>query len=50
MGWLQTDSAIQILKAIGLVMFVGIFTGVVIWLSFRKRKEIDHWSHLPLED
>lgn len=50
MSWLQTDSAIQVLKTIGLVIFVAIFTGVVIWLAFRKRTEIKHWSQLPLDE
>ena len=50
MDWLQTEQAVDLLKKVGLVAFVTIFTGVVLWLLFRKKSDIKHWSNLPLED
>lgn len=48
--WLQTDAAMQLFKNIGLVLFFGIFTAVVIWLLVQRRSRIRRWSQLPLED
>ncbi|WP_442485720.1 cbb3-type cytochrome c oxidase subunit 3 [Aeoliella sp. SH292] len=50
MNWLQTDAAIDTIKTTGLVMFVAIFVGVLIWLAMRKQSDIDRWSKLPLDD
>ncbi len=50
MDWLQTDDAIRTLKAVGLVMFFTIFSGVLLWVLLRKRSEIRRWSELPLDD
>lgn len=50
MDWLQTDSAIQLLKAAALVLFFAIFSGVLLWVTLRKRGEVRHWSELPLDD
>lgn len=50
MDWLQTDEAIQLIKTAGLLAFFSIFCGVLIWVTFRKRKEVQRWSRLPLDD
>ncbi|QDU55757.1 cbb3-type cytochrome c oxidase subunit 3 [Aeoliella mucimassa] len=50
MDWLQTEQAVDLLKKAGLVLFVAIFAGVVLWLLLRKKSEITRWSELPLED
>lgn len=50
MDWLQTDAAIEALKTTGLVMFVVLFTGVLLWLAMRKQSDIRRWSELPLDD
>ncbi|MCO6048020.1 hypothetical protein NG895_29305 [Aeoliella sp. ICT_H6.2] len=50
MEWLQNDASIQLLKNIALVLFFSVFTGVIVWLLFRKNSDIRRWSRLPLDD
>ena len=33
---------------IGLVLFVLVFVGTSLWAITRTRKQLDHWSNLPL--
>ncbi len=50
MDWLQSDHAIQVIKNIGLVMFVAIFAGVSLWVLLQRRSNVQRWSELPLDD
>ena len=34
----------------GLVIFVAVFIGTSLWIFTRPRRQVDRWSHLPLED
>ena len=33
---------------IGLMLFVLVFVGTTLWAITRTRKQVDHWSSLPL--
>lgn len=43
---LQTATMLEI----SLVVFFLIFVGIVVWALTRKRKDVDHWSRLPVDD
>ncbi len=34
----------------GLVLFVAIFVGVVVWTLTRRKRQVDRWARLPLSD
>jgi len=39
-----------IVGEMGLLIFLALFAGVVIWTFTRPRKEIEHQAHLPVDD
>jgi hypothetical protein len=41
---------IESLGVVALIIFVVIFTGVIVWAVFRPRKQINKWSRIPLEE
>ncbi|MEN0111503.1 MAG: cbb3-type cytochrome c oxidase subunit 3 [Planctomycetota bacterium] len=46
----MSGSGLAPLALIGLVAFVAIFAGVIVWTLTRRRSEVDAWSSLPLAD
>ncbi len=38
------------LGVVALLIFVTLFTGVVVWVLFRPRTQIANWSRIPLEE
>ena len=47
----STLAALDVMRssAIGLAMFASIFTGTLVWALTRSRKDVQHWSAMPLE-
>lgn len=41
---------IAALKVAGLVIFLAVFIGIVLWTLTRSRRQIDRWSEMPLDD
>ena len=39
-----------IMQIFTLIVFFGIFVGVIIWALFAKKRYLDYMSELPLED
>ena len=39
-----------IMQILTLIVFFGIFVGVITWAIFAKKRYINHMSKLPLED
>ena len=46
----NTEGLLQVTSVGGMLIFLSVFTGVVVWVLTRRRGEVDDWSHLPLED
>ena len=42
--------SVETLSEIALVIFVIVFAVTAIWIYSRPRKQVQHWSRLPLED
>lgn len=42
--------SVSLLSHISLVIFVVVFVSLLVWTYARTRREIAHWSQLPLDD
>jgi cbb3-type cytochrome oxidase subunit 3 len=42
--------SVSLLSHISLIIFVVVFLSLLVWTYARTRREIIHWSNLPLED
>lgn len=47
---LMSETGLEWFASAGLVMFVAIFSGVLLWTLLRSRTEVHRWSQLPLDD
>lgn len=48
--YLEQIMGVSIFPIISLVLFVGFFTGVLVWIYSIDKKEIEHMENLPLKD
>ena len=42
------NSNLTFFAVAGLVIFVAIFAGMILWVLTRKRSQVERWSKLPL--
>ncbi len=46
----MSETGLAWFAVIGLVLFVAVLLGVIVWTFTRRKKQIDTWSSLPLAD
>jgi len=46
----MSETGLEWFATAGLVMFVTIFSCVLVWTLLRSRREVSRWSQLPLDD
>jgi cytochrome c oxidase cbb3-type subunit IV len=47
---LRSIAGIEVYPVISLIVFVTFFTAVLVWAGRMSRGQIDHLSHLPLDE
>ena len=47
---LDSGNEFGIMQILTLIVFFGIFVGVITWSIFANKRYINHMSNLPLED
>ena len=45
-----SEAGLAPFAVIGLVIFVAVFVGISLWALTRRKRQIDNWSSMPLED
>jgi cbb3-type cytochrome oxidase subunit 3 len=44
------DAGIEGLAATGLVLLFVVFASMCVWVLLRRKREVERWAHLPLDD
>lgn len=44
------NGGLSITSTLGLLIFVAVFLGIIAWTLTRSRRQVKHWSELPLSD
>lgn len=48
LAWLEDP--LSVAAVVSMLIFFGVFLGVIVWLLTRSRREVDNWSKMPLDD